>query len=565
MQITENKPKMSTGTRADQIISRYNMLKGLRSNFESYWQTLHDYFYIEAQDINTGYYPGSELNVNKLYDSSTLESADVLASGFMNYLTPPTSKWFALKSKEFSMVDNKPVNKFLEDIADEVNYTLNRSNFYNQIIASYKSSGVYGTSVLLEEEDDQEGVRFYCIPIKQVCIAEDGNGRVGEYYIEFEYTAYQAADKFGAENLSTDLQRELLPENKTEKTHKFILFIGKRYKRDIRKQDKKNLPVEATWVECGAKKIVNESGYNEFPAMCHRFDKRPFIQWGFSPAMKALPFARILNAIAKTNLRSMMKHTDPPVAIPNNAFIMPFNSNPRAVNYYDPTKMQGGKSDIFSFANNGNPDVGMGALEYYTQRVKALMYTDAFLAFDNITKQMNNPEVMERINEKMSMLGPAVGRYISEMLNPIIIRTIGVLWRKGALPEPPEEFMVNPSYEIECVSQLAQAQRRSELNSLVSGLSMVGQIAQFVPDALDKIDTDAAVDEAWNIIGAPSKVLRNDDVLIKLREAKAAMAEQQAQMDMLQQGADVVKKGSEVDVNLAKKDAGNDTNKFRRG
>ncbi len=563
MQITQDKPKAPSGSRADQLISRYQMLKGLRSNFESYWQTLHDYFYIEAQDINTQYSPGSELNVDKLYDSTTLECADVLASGFMNYLTPPTSKWFALKSKDFQFADNKPVNKFLEDIADEVNYTLNRSNFYNQIIASYKSSGVYGTSVLLAEEDVQDDARFYSIPIKNVCIADDGAGRVGEYYIEFEYTAYQAADKFGAVNLSKEMQQELLPENRTEKKHLFLLYIGKRHVRDISRQDSKNLPIEASWIDVEGKRVVNESGYHEFPVMCHRFDKRPFIPWGFSPAMKSLPFARILNAIAKTNLRSMMKHTDPPLAMPHNAFIMPFNSNPRAVNYYNKKAMD--SKDIFSFANNGNPDIGMNALEYYTMRVKALMFNDAFLAFDSITKQMNNPEVMERINEKMSMLGPAVGRYISEMLNPVIIRTIGILWRKGKLPQPPEEFMANPSYEIDCISQLAQAQRRSELNSLVSGLSIVGQIAQFVPDALDKIDSDAAVDEAWGIIGAPARVLRDEQQLQKLREVKAQIAEQQAQMQMAQAGADVVKAGSEVDVNLAKADAENDPNRFRRG
>lgn len=563
MQITQDKPKAPSGSRADQLISRYKMLKGLRSNFESYWQTLHDYFYIEAQDVNTAYSPGSELNVDKLYDSTTLECADVLASGFMNYLTPPTSKWFALKSKDFQFSDNKPINTFLEDVADEVNHTLNRSNFYNQIIASYKSSGVYGTSVLLAEEDVQDDARFYSIPIKNVCIADDGAGRVGEYYIEFEYTAYQAADKFGAVNLSKEMQQELLPENRTEKKHLFLLYIGKRHVRDISRQDSKNLPIEASWVDVGGKRVVNESGYHEFPVMCHRFDKRPFIPWGFSPAMKSLPFARILNAIAKTNLRSMMKHTDPPLAMPNNAFIMPFNSNPRAVNYYNKKAMD--SKDIFSFANNGNPDIGMNALEYYTMRVKALMFNDAFLAFDSITKQMNNPEVMERINEKMSMLGPAVGRYISEMLNPVIIRTIGILWRKGKLPNPPEEFMANPSYEIDCISQLAQAQRRSELNSLVSGLSIVGQIAQFVPDALDKIDSDVAVDEAWGIIGAPARVLRDEQQLQRLREVKAQIAEQQAQMQMAQAGADVVKAGSEVDVNLAKADAENDPNRFRRG
>jgi hypothetical protein len=211
-----------------------------------------------------------------------------------------------------------------------------------------------------------------------------------------------------------------------------------------------------------------------------------------------------------------------------------------------------GSKDIFAFGNFGDPQVGMNAIEYYSMKVKTLMYNDVFLAFDNITKQMNNPEVMERINEKMTMLGPAVGRYIAEMLNPVVIRTIGILSRRGKLPPPPDELIQSPEYEIDCISQLAQAQRRSELNALVSGLSIVGQMAQYTPDVLDKISPDKVVDEAWSIIGAPVRVLRDDAEIEAIREQKGKIAQQQIAMDLTQKGADVVERGSKVDLNLSK-------------
>lgn len=535
--------------RAQQLIDFYQKLKSGRSNFETYWQSLHDYFYIEADNPSDSYYPGTELKIDNLFDSTTLESADVLASGFMNYLTPPTSKWFGLRHKNPALKDNKEVQGYLEDVAAEVHSTFNRSNYYDQMFSAYKSSGVYGTSVMLEEDDVDEVARFYSLPIKQTCLVEDGRGRVSEYYIEFEYTAMQAADRWGRDKLSAKMQEELNPENRKEAKHAFLLFIGKRYVRDVRKTDKKNLPVEACWIDVEGQRIVDEGGYYEFPAMCHRFDKRPFIPWGFSPAMKALPFARILNAVAKTNLRVMMKHSDPPIALPDNAFIMPFNANPRAINYYNKNKMEA--KDIFAFSNFGDPQVGMNAIEYYSMKVKSLMYNDVFLAFDNLTKQMNNPEVMERINEKMTMLGPSVGRYIAEMLNPGVIRTIGILFRQGKLPPPPDELIEDPNYEIDCISQLALSQRRSELNSLITGLTLVGQMAPMVPDILDKVNPDKTVDTVWSILGAPVRVLRDDAEIQQIREAKGKMAQQQMAMEQLERGAGVVKTGSEVDKNMA--------------
>ncbi len=548
-------PDLIEKPRATEIIERQKQLVSSRSNFESYWQTLHDYFYLESPDLNKAYYPGTELDSSNLWDSTTLEAGDVLASGFMNYLTPPTSKWFRLRAKNPNLSENKAVADFLEDVAAEVNYTLNRSNFYDQCFPSYKSSGIYGTSILFEEEDIDDGARFYSMPLKQCVVVEDARGRVAEYYIEFEYTAFQAQSRWGKEALSEDIQKELEGRNDNKK-HKFLLFIAKRERRNVTRTDKKNMPVEACWIDVDAKQIIEESGYNEFPAFTHRFDKRPFVAWGFSPAMKSLPFARLLNAVAKTNLRAMMKHADPPIALPENAFLMPFNANPRAINYYKKSAMDSGK-DIFAFGNFGDPAFGMQAVEYYSQKVKSLMFNDVFLAFDGLTKQMNNPEVMERINEKMTLLGPAVGRWTAEVLNPIIIRTVGILFRRGKLPNPPDELIQDPNYEIDFVGQLAQAQRRSELNTLVTALTMVGQIGQMQiaagqsPDVLDKINSDRTTDEVWAITGAPVQVLRDDAEIAKLREGRAQQAAAAQQMNQVAVGAQIAETASKVDLNVS--------------
>lgn len=542
--------KPLTKPRADELIQQYEQELSKRRNFESYWQTLHDYFYIESADVNKTYSMGNELDPSMLWDSTTLESADVFASGFMNYLTPPTSKWSRLRHRNQEMSQMKVIGDYFEDVMAEVNYAFNRSNFYDQMFPAYKSSGVYGTACVFEEEDIEDDIRFSNMPLKQVVVVENARQRVCKYFIEFEYTANQAAGRLGKEKLSTPLQEEIKAGQGDSKKHKFLLYIGDRYAREIQKTDKKNMPIEASWIEVEGRSIVEESGYNEFPAFCHRFDKRPFVPWGFSPAMKSLPFARLLQTIAKTNLRSMMKATDPAIAVPHNAFIAPFNMNPRGINYYKKDQMDG--KDIFAFGNFGDPQVGLAAVEYYSGKVKALMYTDVFLAFSNITKDMNNPEIMERINEKMTMLGPAVGRYLDEVISPIVTRTIGILFRRGKLPEPPVELMMNPGYEIDFVGVLAQAQRRAELNTLVTGLSMIGQMAQYDPSVLDKINPDKVTDEVWSITGAPIKVLRDDDEVKQIREGRAQASMQQQELAEMHAGSEIAKNAGQADASFAK-------------
>ena len=72
----------------------------------------------------------------------------------------------------------------------------------------------------------------------------------------------------------------------------------------------------------------------------------------------------------------------------------------------------------------------------------------------------------------------------------------------------PDEVITNPQYEIDYLGQLAQSQKRSQLNALVTALSMAGSMAQFAPEVLDKIDPDRATEEVWDVLGAPAKVNR---------------------------------------------------------
>lgn len=530
-------------TQAETILDRYKIAKGTRTNFESYWQTLHDYFYVNSADYNKSYFPGTELDTTKIYDPTGFEAADVLASGLMNYLTPSTTTWFKLIHGNPAKRSSKNIQVYLDDVSSEINLILNKSNFYNTIIDVYKSSGVYGTACLLGEEDIEDGIRFYSLPLNQIAIIENGRGSVSEYYIEFEYTAYQVMTKWGKEVLSEEQKNDL--EQRKDNKYKYVLYIGKRYARDDSKTDKDNMPFEAIWVDIKNKKIVSEEGYHEMPAMVHRFDKRPFIPWGFSPAMKALPFVRTLNAAAKTNLRALMKRNDPPIAVPHNAFIAPFNANPRAINYYRSDVISNAQADIFTFANNGDPQSGLMTIEYYTNAVNKMMYRDVFLAFDSLTKQMNNPEIVERINEKFTMLGPAVGRFIAELLNPAIERTIGVAFRAGRLPEPPDEMIEDPNYEIEYVSSLAQTQKRNQLNSLLNALTASAQIAQFIPESLQKIDGDKAIDEIWAMNGAPARVLRSDEEIVAIREGIAQQQAAEQQLAAMGAGANIAKTAAE--------------------
>lgn len=522
---------------AEKIAKNYSKLKSSRASFDSLYQTLHNYFYSEDSNITTKKSKGAEINL--LLDSTSLDCGDVLSAGLANFLTPESSKWVYLEHSNPALRDNKEVKEWMQDVTEEVLLVLSRSNFYNQMPTFYKASGVYGTAGLFCEKDNQDGVRFYNVPISKLYLTEDARERPNEFYFKYEYTAEQAYSRFGEE--CSEKIKECYKNGRDEdKKFEFICFIGKRLDRDPDKIDKKNMPIRMVWIDAETKKVMSETGFNTMPCVAHRFFKRPQIVYGYSPAMKALPYVRLLNTMTDTILRASMKASDPALAIPDDAFLGTPNFNPRQINYYQRGRLSP-KDDIFPLGNFGNVQLGLAELEYYQKQVRKLMYTDAFQTFAELTKQMTVPEVMERVSEKMLLLGPAVGRYMNDVLQPLIERVVLILYEANMLPKMPDVMMQDPRFEVKFVGRLVQTQRQAELNNIVNAISISGQIASMTPDVLDKINADMAVNEIFDISGASAKILRSDDEVKAIREARAQMQQQANEMAMLQQGATAYK------------------------
>ena len=522
---------------AEKIVKNYSQLKTSRQDFDKLYQTLHNYFYSEDDNITTKKNKGAEINM--LLDSTSLDCGDVLSAGLANFLTPEASKWVFLEHANPALRDNKEVKEWMQDVSDEVLLTLSRSNFYNQMPIFYKASGIYGTAGLFCEKDKQDGVRFYNTPINKLYLTEDARERPNEFYLKFEYTAEQAISRFG-DKCSEEIKECYKSGRQEDKKFEFICFLGNRLDRNPDKIDKMNMPIRMLWVDAKTQKVMDETGFNTMPCVCHRFYKRPQIVYGYSPAMKALPYVRLLNTMTDTILRASMKATDPAIALPNDAFLGTPNFNPRQINFYERGRLSA-KDDIFPIGNFGNVQIGLAELEYYQRQVRKLMYTDAFQTFAELTKQMTVPEVMERVSEKMLLLGPAVGRYMNDVLQPLIERVVLILYESNMLPKMPDVMMQDPRFEVKFVGRLVQTQRQSELNNVVNAISITSQIATMTPDVLDRIDSDKVVNEIFDISGASTKLLRSDDEVKAIREQRALAQQQANEMAMAQQGATAYK------------------------
>ena len=529
----------------EQIIKRLEQLESERSSYSSTWQELAKYCLPRKAFITRIKSPGQKVD-HDIYDSTAIQSALVLAAGLHSYLTNPAQKWFTLRMQNKDLMDDKEVKVWLKQGEDRCYDALNNSNFSQQVHENYIDLTVFGTSCLYEEEDPKDLVRFYCRPLQEVFISEDYRGRVDTLYRKFQLTARQAWEQWGneaGEEVTTAMEKKDYDKKIT-----FVHCVMPRYERDVSKKDAVNMPFVSYYIEKEKKHLISEGGYEEFPFFVPRFNKESDEVYGTSPAWVSFPDIKMLNQISYTIIRAAQKIVDPPLLLPHDGFLLPIKLSPGAINY----KTSGTPQDkVEQLITNANIPVGLEVEENKRLIIKRNFFVDLFLLLaDPNRKDMTATEVMARVEEKMLILAPTLGRLMNELLDPIIDRTFKILLRNNLIPPPPP-ILSGQDYVIEYTSPLARAQRMEEMKAINQVITITGGIAQFFPDALDKINVDKLMDQIADLYNIHPEVVRSDDEVKLIREQRAQAQQRAQEMAMIQQGADIIKTGSEIDVNAA--------------
>ena len=530
----------------EEIIRRVDRLSGDRKNYESFWQDVSKYCLPRKAYITTKKTPGSKYAYD-VYDSTAMQANMVLASGLHSYLTNPNSKWFSLRIEDEEINENQEVKEWLKDTEDRMYNVLNASNFNQQIHELYLDLGVFGVACMYEEEDPVEGIRFYSRDIAEIYLCENEKERVDTVYRKFKLTALQASEKWG--DKAGEVVKKYMDKKEYDKKVDFIHAVGPRYERDVTKDDANNMPFESVYLEVSRKHEISRSGYREFPYFTPRFNKNSGDVWGSSPAMVLYSDIKMVNEMVKVLIRSAQKQVDPPMVLPHDGFLLPIKYGPAALNF----RIRGNKDDkIEPLVTGANISIGIEIISQWQSIIKKGYFVDLFLLLaDPARKDMTATEVMQRVEEKMLILAPVLGRLMNEFLDPLINRTFSILSRNGKLLPPPK-VLQGTEYKIEYISPLARAQKLDQMKSINSFLALIQQIATVKPDVLDNVNEDNVVADIQELYGVNPKYVRSKEEIEKIRAARAEAIAEQQKMAGIQQIADVAKTGSEAESNLKK-------------
>ena len=527
------------------ILTRWGTLKKEREPYMTQWLEISEHItpsrgrFLIGKNRNE-----SRSRWNRIVDSSAVRAANILAAGLMSGMTDPSSQWFALTTGTPNLDEAQAVKVWLDQVQRIMEMAFTRTNTYQALHQGWRDVGTYGVMAMVIAEDDREVFHCYPLSVGEYAIGVDDRGVPDTLYRRFIMTAAQLVARFGRSKLSADVLRNF-DAGQVDHEYKLIHAIEPRFDRQYGKRDSRNMPWRSVIIQIdsdGTKDgILEESGFNEFPCVVGRWGASASDVYSEeSPGMVALGDVRQLQHEQKQKGNSIDYIVNPPLIMPTAARDNEDDFEPGGRIYLDAPAQK----DAVQSAWQVQMDINAlrQDIAEVQQRINQAFSVDMFLMLSGQQMgKMTATEVAERHEEKLMMLGPVLSRLNNEVLKPLIERTFSILYRAGQLPPAPPE-LAGVELSIEYTSMLARSQRAIRANSLDQFLQRIGQVAQFTPYLLAKIDSFRIVHEYADYLSvAPSVVVPTEQAQQKI-EAQQQAQQQAQQAEQMQQAADAVSK-----------------------
>ena len=509
------------------IKKRLDRLGQERGTWEVNWQEILDYVMPRKADVVTLRTRG-EKRTEVLFDSTAITANNLLAASLQGTLTSPSLPWFSIKLRDEELNEDRDVQLWLEDTARRMYDTFNETNFNTEVHEMYLDLCSIGTAALFVEEGsngfDTDGIHFNCLHIAEYYIQESIDGKVDTLYRKYKLTARQAVQEFGFDNVGEKIQTA----SKERPDHKFNFIHAVEPTTDYERATGKSatkLKFHSCHVCEEDKMVVRTGGYNEFPYLVPRWSKATGEIFGRSPSFNALPDIKTLNKAVEIGLKAWAKAIDPPLLVQDDGVIGRVRMTPAGITVI---RNDGAVKPLQIGTNWQITDLKENQLR---TAIRQAYYSDQLQLQEG--PQMTATEVQVRYELMQRLLGPTLGRFQSEFLNPLIERVFGIMYRAGALMQEPE-IIKGTKIDVEYLGPLARSQRMEESVAIERLYSLAMNIAQIDPAIMDNIDHDEAVRLRGKLLGVPKTVLRGKDDVEGLRAMRAEQA-QMAQMAQEQQ------------------------------
>ena len=509
-------------------------------NLDSRWEEIARLFRPSQLGFQSERTQGSDLE-SDVYDSLPIEQADRMARNLFAWIMNPAIRWFAFEWDDDDLKKDKEAVRWLEDSTKKTEKQLTDSNWSIKALQGIYDLVTFGSNMMQVDEKPSQflkddglfrGLLFKAHHMSVSFGSEGADDFVHDTAIKLKFTARQAADLYGEESLPEKV-KQALKANKTDKFEFVHAIIRRRL--DAPPENETALPPNKRpyWslhAEMDSEHVVREDGYYEVTRSMARYATTNDSVYGYSPAMKALPDARVINEAQKKDLDGWGKALNPPVKINSDKLKDgKINQGEKGVTDVD---------DMDAVADMpGKPDYQAHQIHLEDKRsaIRQIFLSDELDIPDRErVGAMTAFEIQKRIERILRSAGSVVTSIHTEMLQPMLFASFMLLLRRNVFDEVPKSVAEKGGenvLKVTFLGPLAKAQRSEDSDVIQAFVDLVVAIAGNMPpeqgiELLDLIDFDEAIRRGAESQGVPAEIVRDQKEVEKRRARRREQAAQ---------------------------------------
>ena len=537
---------MDSDTRSP--VQRYRARKqdlwSKRSSYDPVCRELSEYVSPHSGRWSTSSKNRGDNKHEKIFDSTGTGAWMVLQAGMVSGLANPASTWLRLSTSNAELNQQHEVREWLDDTGRRLLHVFRDSNTYAALSHYFGEMALFGTACGVILEDEESVIHHYPLTFGEYALATDDKGTVNTMVREFTMSTAQLVQRFGLENVSRGVQEQYRRGNLDQEITVCHLIEPRALReRDPNKIDGVNMPWRSCYFEDSKNKrsddgLLSESGYRAFPVVAPRWRTIGANTYGEGPANDAINPIKRLQKMTIVEGKAAAFQAEPVVQMPpgmkNQGFYpgarieVPVGQEVRPI-WQPSSRLQ--EVDVL--------------VQRAQQEIEARFFKGLFTAITDVGRQITAYQAREIAGERLSQLGPTIGRADRELLAPMVDITLGHMFDRGDIAPPPPS-LENMEIRPELMGVLAQAQKATGAQTSDALQMKIQSVSETDPSVRHLWNVERDIRDYADIIGAPSELLNTPERYQELVEAEAQAQAAQQQTDMMQQHASAARDATQA-------------------
>lgn len=525
--------------KAGEIIADFDRCRGERGNYNNQWEAISRLMF-PTQWFIQKLAPGARRNI-QIFSSIGVKCVTDLASGIHGLLTNAGGEWFFLRDPDEEINNQRDVQLWLQDTVRRMRFVFSSQEFAFDTNAQevYKNLVAFGNACMLMQESEDKGLRFQSLALNNCYFRNNEYDEIDTVYRLIQWSPVQAANVFGKDKLSDSVRQKLDdPAARYEPTD-YVHSVYPRTNTRAGSYLATDKPFASCYVDYTNKKLISEGGFDRLPYLTPRWDKVSGEVYGYGPGAMMLPDVSVANEAKRDTLQAFAVAVRPPFLTPANGMSGPLVINPGAINTF-----RSGTSELpRPMMTGANPDAGQKFLEMQNDEISKGFFLDklSLPQLDRATAY----EMSIRRGDNMTQISPIISRQQKEWLSPLVTGVFRWMFKRGMLAPPPPQLR-GRYLAIDYVSPMAQSQRMTEVQSIISYMQYIGSIAQFKPEVLDNLNPDALATWPATLMNVSQQVIQDPAVRDQERQSRQQQAQAQQQAALMESLAGSAKDGTKA-------------------